>query len=391
MYRNIKGDERVAVKRGLNKAKGLGSLFPQNYAPARHEPKLASEDSPDDDGKRNTDRGPSEEKSASRSAAKPGKSGSVKKNTKKVEPQSTEEAEKDDRKSIVDTNDISETGDHTSDLTEFETDPEGKSSETSGGVVEVRISEVVPNKDQPRTDFDEASLEELTESIRQFGVIQPLLVQKKGKFFEIIAGERRWRAARRAGLKTLPVVIRDYSEKETVEISLIENIQRQDLNSIEEAKAYRRLLDEFGMTQDEVAKRVSKSRTAVTNSVRLLNLEEHVQKMVINGDLSAGHARALLGLSEPELQHKAAEEVVRGELSVRETELLVKELLKPKKEKREKKVNEQLEAVYHEMENRLTEQIGTKVRILHGRGKRGKIEIEYYSQDDLNRIIDLIH
>ena len=315
----------------------------------------------------------------------------MKRNTKKVEPQSAEEAEKDDRKSIVDTNDTSETGDHTSDLTEFETDPEGKSSETSGGVVEVRISEVVPNKDQPRTDFDEASLEELTESIRQFGVIQPLLVQKKGKFFEIIAGERRWRAARRAGLKTLPVVIRDYSEKETVEISLIENIQRQDLNSIEEAKAYRRLLDEFGMTQDEVAKRVSKSRTAVTNSVRLLNLEEHVQKMVINGELSAGHARALLGLSEPELQHKAAEEVVRGELSVRETELLVKELLKPKKEKREKKVNEQLEAVYHEMENRLTEQIGTKVRILHGRGKRGKIEIEYYSQDDLNRIIDLIH
>lgn len=260
-----------------------------------------------------------------------------------------------------------------------------------GQPVEIRISEIVPNKSQPRTEFNEESLDELTESIKQFGVIQPLLVQKKGEYYEIIAGERRWRAARKAGLKTVPAVIRDYSEKETMEVSLIENIQRQNLNSIEEAKAYRRLLDEFGMTQDEVAKRVSKSRTAVTNSVRLLNLEPNVQEMVIKGQLSAGHARALLGLDDGELQRKAAEEVVRGELSVRETELLVKELLKPKKEKRERKVNEQMEAVYHEIENNLSEQLGTKVRIQHGRGKRGKIEIEYYSQDDLNRIIDMIH
>lgn len=385
----------MAVKRGLNKAKGLSSLFPQNYSSVNHERNSDEEGSIEVKNEETIDDEPDNKESASQKTKQNVKSGrkSTAKQKKTGSSESILSAKKDEKQKMVDVA-VSPAEESTSSIQSVESDLSEQSinSETSGtAVVEIRISEIVPNKDQPRTEFDETSLEELTESIRQFGVIQPLLVQKKGKYFEIIAGERRWRAARKAGLKTVPVVIRDYSEKETVEISLIENIQRQDLNSIEEAKAYRRLLDEFGMTQDEIAKRVSKSRTAVTNSVRLLNLEHNVQKMVMDGDLSAGHARALLGLSDPELQRKAAEEVIRGELSVRETELLVKELLKPKKEKREKKVNEQLEAVYHEMENRLTEQIGTKVRILHGRGKRGKIEIEYYSQDDLNRIIDLIH
>lgn len=377
----------MAVKRGLNKAKGLSSLFPQNYQPSNHaneaeEAKDLPENKPHDKSNSPDDTGTSNSTETKKPASRSGK---------KLSDQGTEEGRNDNNRlnqteTEVQSGNAIKTGEDRENQARAD-----ELNSSAKGAIEIRISEIIPNKDQPRTEFDEASLDELTESIKQFGVIQPLLVQKRGKYFEIIAGERRWRAARKAGLKTVPAVIRDYSEKETVEISLIENIQRQDLNSIEEAKAYRRLLDEFGMTQDEVAKRVSKSRTAVTNSVRLLNLEEHVQRMVIDGDLSAGHARALLGLSDPELQRKAAEEVVRGELSVRETELLVKELLKPKKERRPKKVNEQLEAVYHEMENRLTEQIGTKVRIVHGRGKRGKIEIEYYSQDDLNRIIDLIH
>ena len=377
----------MAVKRGLNKAKGLSSLFPQNYQPSNHaneaeEAKDLPVNKPHDKSNSPDDTGTSNSTETKKPASRPGK---------KLSDQGTEEGRNDNNRlnqteTEVQSGNAIKTGEDRENQARAD-----ELNSSAKGAIEIRISEIIPNKDQPRTEFDEASLDELTESIKQFGVIQPLLVQKRGKYFEIIAGERRWRAARKAGLKTVPAVIRDYSEKETVEISLIENIQRQDLNSIEEAKAYRRLLDEFGMTQDEVAKRVSKSRTAVTNSVRLLNLEEHVQRMVIDGDLSAGHARALLGLSDPELQRKAAEEVVRGELSVRETELLVKELLKPKKERRPKKVNEQLEAVYHEMENRLTEQIGTKVRIVHGRGKRGKIEIEYYSQDDLNRIIDLIH
>lgn len=380
----------MAVKRGLNKAKGLGSLFPQSYASVNHEEtENQNHNSADEETKIGKNPVPKEESGRKKQVKK------ASSNETKSSGSASESVEMNDEAEIPEnltedqekaTDDLSKSG-----KIGLNDSPSADDGDHTSGTLEIRISEIIPNKDQPRIEFDEAALDELTESIRQFGVIQPLLVQKKGKYYEIIAGERRWRAARKARLTTVPAVVRDYSEKETVEISLIENIQRQDLNSIEEAKAYRRLLDEFGMTQDEVAKRVSKSRTAVTNSVRLLNLEEHVQKMVVDGELSAGHARALLGLEESELQRKAAEEVVRGELSVRETELLVRELLKPKKEKREKKVNEQLEAVYHEMENRLTEQIGTKVRIVHGRGKRGKIEIEYYSQDDLNRIIDLIH
>lgn len=252
----------------------------------------------------------------------------------------------------------------------------------------LKITEVVPNADQPRKEFDEDALTELSESIRQFGVLQPLLVQKKGKYYEIIAGERRWRAAKMAGLKKVPVVIKEFTSQEIVEISLIENIQREDLNPIEEALAYRRLIEEFHLKQDEVAERVSKSRAAVTNSMRLLKLDERVQKMLVDEMISTGHARAILGLEDPEIQYTAAQEVFDEKLSVRETEKLVKQLLNPKQPV-QKAINSQEEAVYQQLEEKLKGIVGTKVSIQRSKGNKGKIEIEYYSQDELERIIEL--
>lgn len=252
----------------------------------------------------------------------------------------------------------------------------------------LKITEVVPNADQPRKEFDEDALTELSESIRQFGVLQPLLVQKKGKYYEIIAGERRWRAAKMAGLKKVPVVIKEFTSQEIVEISLIENIQREDLNPIEEALAYRRLIEEFHLKQDEVAERVSKSRAAVTNSMRLLKLDERVQKMLVDEMISTGHARAILGLEDPEIQYTAAQKVFDEKLSVRETEKLVKQLLNPKQPV-QKAINSQEEAVYQQLEEKLKGIVGTKVSIQRSKGNKGKIEIEYYSQDELERIIEL--
>lgn len=252
----------------------------------------------------------------------------------------------------------------------------------------LKITEVVPNADQPRKEFDEDALTELSESIRQFGVLQPLLVQKKGKYYEIIAGERRWRAAKMAGLKKVPVVIKEFTPQEIVEISLIENIQREDLNPIEEALAYRRLIEEFHLKQDEVAERVSKSRAAVTNSMRLLKLDERVQKMLVDEMISTGHARAILGLEDPEIQYTAAQKVFDEKLSVRETEKLVKQLLNPK-QPLQKAINSQEEAVYQQLEEKLKGIVGTKVSIQRSKGNKGKIEIEYYSQDELERIIEL--
>ncbi len=252
----------------------------------------------------------------------------------------------------------------------------------------LKITEVVPNADQPRKEFDEDALTELSESIRQFGVLQPLLVQKKGKYYEIIAGERRWRAAKMAGLKKVPVVIKEFTPQEIVEISLIENIQREDLNPIEEALAYRRLIEEFRLKQDEVAERVSKSRAAVTNSMRLLKLDERVQKMLVDEMISTGHARAILGLEDPEIQYTAAQKVFDEKLSVRETEKLVKQLLNPKQPV-QKAINSQEEAVYQQLEEKLKGIVGTKVSIQRSKGNKGKIEIEYYSQDELERIIEL--
>lgn len=256
------------------------------------------------------------------------------------------------------------------------------------GELELKLSDIVPNSEQPRKDFDEDALTELAESIRQFGVLQPLLVQKKGKFYEIIAGERRWRAAKIAGLKKVPVIIKDFTDLETVEISLIENIQRENLNSIEEAYAYKRLIEEFHLKQDEVAERVSKSRAAVTNSMRLLKLDERVQKMLVEDMITSGHARALLSLEDPELQYQTAQKVFDEKLSVRETEKLVKKILNPKKIQ-EKPANEQMNAVYERMEERLKGIVGTKVAISRGKGNKGKIEIEYYSQEELERILEL--
>ena len=250
----------------------------------------------------------------------------------------------------------------------------------------VKISKIEPNKEQPRRNFDEDALIELSESIKQHGVLQPIIVQDRKDYYEIIAGERRWRAAKIAGLKEVPVIVKKFTDQEILEISLIENIQRENLNPIEEAIAYKRLLEEFHLKQDEVAERVSKSRTAVTNSMRLLKLDERVQQMVIDEKLSTGHARALLGIEDLELQYQTANKVFDESLSVREVEKLVKVMNAPKKEVKKPEINQ---AVYDDMSERLKQLMGTKVQILPKNNDKGKIEIEYYSSDELERIIDL--
>ena len=245
-----------------------------------------------------------------------------------------------------------------------------------------------PNRNQPRQKFDEEALQELAESIRQFGVLQPLIVQKRKDYYEIIAGERRWRAAKLAGLKEVPVVIRDMSEQEIMEISLIENIQRENLNPIEEAAAYKKLLEEFGLKQEEVAERVSKSRTAVTNSMRLLKLDERVQQMVIEGMLSTGHARALLAIEDGELQFQMATKIYNEKLSVRDVEKLVKNIGKEKPAKKEE--NEQQKAIFQDLEEKMKAALGTKVSINRKNDQKGKIEIEYYSMDELERLMEIL-
>ena len=250
----------------------------------------------------------------------------------------------------------------------------------------VKLSMVEPNGEQPRKNFDEDSLLELAESIKQFGLLQPIIVQDRKNHYEIIAGERRWRAAKMAGLKEIPVIIKNLTNQEIVEISLIENIQREDLNPIEEAQAYKRLLEEFNLKQVEVAERVSKSRTAVTNSMRLLKLCDEVQQMVVNEMISTGHARALLSIEDPEEQYMIAQKVFDEKMSVREVEKLVKDLHKP--EKAPKKENKSLEVIYQNIENRLKESLGTKVSISPKNNGAGKIEIEFYNHDDLDRLME---
>ena len=252
----------------------------------------------------------------------------------------------------------------------------------------VKISKIEPNREQPRKKFDEDALLELSESIKQYGVLQPLLVSDKKDYYEIIAGERRWRAAKMAGLKEIPVVIKEFSDQQIVEISLIENIQREDLNPVEEALAYRRLIDEFHLKQDEIADRVSKSRTAVTNSLRLLKLTPKVQEMIVDEMISAGHARAILGISDPETQEMIALKVFDNKLSVRETEELVRKILKPSR-KKEHSTNPAEDAIYESLEEKMKGITGTRVFIHRKKNNKGKIEIEYYSRDDLERIIDL--
>ncbi len=268
---------------------------------------------------------------------------------------------------------------------------DGQSEKATDGVM-VNINKVEPNRDQPRKNFDEDALVELSESIRQFGVLQPLLVQDKNDYYEIIAGERRWRAAKLAGLKEIPVIIKQLSDQEVVEISLIENIQRENLNPIEEAFAYKRLLTEFHLKQDEVAERVSKSRTAVTNSMRLLKLDERVQQMVIDDMISTGHARALLSIEDGEKQYTTAQKIFDEKLSVRETEKLVKKIQQEKDipVEKEKKADVKMEAIYQDLEEKMKSILGTKVAIRQKDDKKGKIEIEYYSMEELDRILDLM-
>ena len=263
-------------------------------------------------------------------------------------------------------------------------------NETDG--IFVNINKVEPNREQPRKNFDEDSLVDLSESIKQVGVLQPLLVLDKKDYYEIIAGERRWRAAKLAGLKEVPVRIMNLTDQEVVEISLVENIQRENLNPIEEASAYKRLLTEFHLKQDEVAERVSKSRTAVTNSMRLLKLDERVQQMVIDDMITTGHARALLGIEDVEKQFATAQKIFDENLSVRETEKLVKKIQNNKDIPVEKKKvsDPAMEAIYHDLEEKMKSILGTKVAINKKDDQKGKIEIEYYSMDELDRIIDLI-
>ena len=261
-----------------------------------------------------------------------------------------------------------------------------------GRILMLKLDLVQPNKEQPRKTFDEEKINELAESVKNYGVLQPLLVQKKGSFYEIIAGERRWRAAKAAGLKEVPAVLKEYSKQEAMEISLIENVQRADLNPIEEALGYKQLINEFGLTQEEIAIRVAKSRVAITNTMRLLKLDEQIQNMLIQGIISSGHARALLSLEDTMMQLKAAKEILDKKLSVRETEKLVKRMHKEVsgEKKEEKKKDETLALIYQNLEDRMKSVMGTKVSIHNKDKNKGRIEIEYYSEAELERIVEMI-
>ena len=257
----------------------------------------------------------------------------------------------------------------------------------------ININLIEPNKSQPRKQFDEEALQELSDSIKKYGVLEPLIVTKKSDYYEIIAGERRWRAARLAGLKEIPVVIREYTDKEIMEISLIENIQREDLNPIEEAQAYEALISQYNLKQEEVAERVSKSRSTITNSLRLLKLCEDVRQMVMYNMISTGHARALIPIEDPKLQYETAAIVYDQKLNVRETEAYVKSILqaKPEEEKVKKEPDKDLSVFYSDIENKLKSILGAKIAIKASNNNKGKIEINYYSQDELDRITEMLY
>ena len=255
-------------------------------------------------------------------------------------------------------------------------------------ILQVDINKIEPNRNQPRKLFDEDSIDELTDSIKQYGVLQPLVVQKKEDYYEIVAGERRWRASKKAGLKKIPVIIKQYDESEALKISLIENLQREDLNPIEEAKAYQILQEQYNLKHEEIASSVSKSRTAITNTMRLLKLNEEVQKMIIEGIISSGHGRTLLALEDQNLQYEVAIKILDHNMSVRETENYIKKIQNIKKEEKQEE-NENNEMI-HFFETRMKDILGSKVQIKEKKNNKGKIEIEYYSHDELERIIDLI-
>ncbi len=269
-----------------------------------------------------------------------------------------------------------------------ESTKEKKKEPAVAGETLVKINMIEPNTKQPRKKFEEDAILELSESIKQYGVLQPLLVQKKEGYYEIIAGERRWRAAKKAGIKEVPVIIRDYSQQEAVEIALVENIQRENLNPIEEAMAYKTLMKEFSLKQDEIAERVAKSRTAITNSMRLLKLDERVQEMVVEDMISSGHARALLAVEDGEQQFILANKIFDEKLSVRDVEHLIKEMKNPKRPKEKKKMENDF--IYHDLEEKMKSIIGTKVNVNRKSNGKGKIEIEYYSDEELERIFEMI-
>lgn len=269
--------------------------------------------------------------------------------------------------------------------------PDDGLSEDTKDQVLLKINEIEPNRNQPRKNFDEESLNELASSIKSHGVIQPIIVRKKDGYYEIIAGERRWRAARKAQLKEIPAVIRDYTDREISEIALIENIQREDLSPVEEARAYKALIEEYGITQEELSSRLSKSRTKITNTMRLLKLPEEVLKMVEDSVISAGHARALLALENGDEQIRAAQEIVKDNLSVRDTESLVKKWNNPSPPQNQKKEKPENDFVYRDMENKISQRLGTKVKISNKKNGRGKIEIEYFSDGELEKIFEIIN
>ncbi len=254
----------------------------------------------------------------------------------------------------------------------------------------MKIRMIEPNRNQPRKQFDEDSLTELSDSIKLYGIIQPIIVCKRDSHYEIIAGERRWRAAKMAGLKEVPVIVKDYTEREIAEISLVENLQRDDLNPIEEAKAYERLIQEYQLRQEDVAERVSKSRTVITNSLRLLKLSDKVQTMLMQGLITTGHAKVLLSVVSKEMQDEIADHIIDEKLSVRELENYIKGMMAPKKKEAVPKKQFSNMELYHTLEEKMKECMGTKVHINRRDENKGKIEIEYYSADDLERIIEAL-
>lgn len=274
------------------------------------------------------------------------------------------------------------------DIKNKEKDKENVSRETL-----INIDTIEPNKEQPREYFDEEGIIELSKSIKQYGIIQPLLLKKNGKIYNIIAGERRWRAAKLAGLKEVPAIIKDYTEEQTLAVALIENIQREDLNPIEEARAYKKLIEEFSLTQEELSNKVSKSRASITNTLRLLKLDERVQEMLVEGQISSGHARSLISIKDKEVQYMLALDVINKQLSVRDVEFLVKDLKNKEEKDADKKNNDPKNKedsfIYKEIAHKIETIVGSKVRIRRKANNKGKIEIEYYSNDDLERLIEL--
>lgn len=271
--------------------------------------------------------------------------------------------------------------------------PKANSENENEAVVDfmVPISKVEPDREQPRKFFNEDALQELAESIKQYGVFQPLLVQKEKDYYKIIAGERRWRAAKIAGLKEIPVIVKELSDQEIAEIQLIENIQREDLNPIEIAEGYRQLIDKYGFTQDELAEKISKSRTAITNTLRLLKLDERVRQMIVDELISTGHARAILSIEDSDKQYEFAQKIFDEKMSVRDVEKAIKNMQKdPKVKKDNQRIDKKTEAIYHSLEENMKQIMGTKVSIQAKNGNQGKVEIEYYSQDELDRIVNMI-